>query len=130
MRFKKFITGGFAVCLAMTMLLMGASFSKVEAKEDTSASYSAGDVVISSEDSAAYIWDDVNKTKIKLGDVENDTKVDVRDLVRIRKYVEDSTIEIQERASDINFDGYVNQSDVNLLRKQLAGADQYWSDVY
>ena len=78
--------------------------------------------------SAAYIWD--GAVKMKLGDVKKDEVVDVRDLARMKKYLENSSEEIAEGASDINFDDTVNKDDETLLRKQLAGSDQYWSDVY
>ena len=78
--------------------------------------------------SAAYIWDE--SVKVKLGDVQKDNVVDLKDLVRIMKYVENSSEEIAERASDMNSDAKVDESDEMLLRKQLAGGDQYWSNVY
>ena len=78
--------------------------------------------------SAAYIWD--GTFKMKLGDVQNDEVVDVRDLARMKKHSEDPTEEISEGAADINFDDKVDEDDEDLLRKHLAGGDQYWSDVY
>lgn len=78
--------------------------------------------------SAAYIWD--GSTKVKLGDVKKDDVIDVLDLARMKKYTAGKQVEITEKASDINFDKKVDIDDTDLLRKQLAGSDQYWSDVY
>ena len=78
--------------------------------------------------SAAYIWD--GAIKVKLGDVQKDDAVNVLDLARMKKYTEGEQVEIAESASDINFDKKVDINDADLLRKQLAGSDQYWSDVY
>lgn len=78
--------------------------------------------------SAAYVWD--SDTKVKLGDVKKDEVVDVLDLARMKKHTAGKQVEITESASDINFDKEVDTDDTDLLRKQLAGSDQYWSDVY
>lgn len=56
------------------------------------------------------------------GDVDRDKKITVADVIKLRRYISDVNGEnIDEPAADINNDGHVDNADLTLLRKYLAG---------
>ena len=55
-----------------------------------------------------------------IGDVTSDSKVNMADVLALRKYLAKWTITIDEEASDVNFDGKINMADVLVIRKHLA----------
>ena len=63
-----------------------------------------------------------NFGRAKLGDVNDDDIIDVKDLVLVRKYMVGLDVpDFNALAADINGDGKVNAVDLTLLRKYLAG---------
>ena len=57
-----------------------------------------------------------------LGDLNGDKKVDISDLIRLKKYIADSSTEINGSA-DLNGDNDVNILDLIRLKKMIAGGD-------
>lgn len=53
------------------------------------------------------------------GDVNDDGKVDILDLVRLKKYIVDNKVEIFEDAADLDGNGLYNSVDLTDLRKIL-----------
>ena len=85
--------------------------------------------------SAAVVTDGENF--YTLGDANNDGVMDVRDLVRIKRYIADNSVEIIIIAADIDADGELNAIDLTICRKGLLEADEtfttggnYWSGIY
>lgn len=56
------------------------------------------------------------------GDATGNGFVDLLDLVRMKKYTSDSSVEIDFEAADINGDGEINAQDLTMLKKALIGA--------
>ena len=54
-----------------------------------------------------------------IGDVNNDTYVDIRDLIRLKQYLAGAKITVKKLNADINFDNKVNAKDLAALRKLL-----------
>lgn len=66
----------------------------------------------------------VQKEKFLCGDVNCDGVVDGKDLVSLRKYVDNNEQNLTEQGkinADVNDDGVVTNADVNILRKYLTG---------
>ena len=57
-----------------------------------------------------------------VGDANNDLKIDIRDLVIMKKHLSGLNVNINRSKSDCNLDGMVDISDMILLRKYLIGA--------
>ena len=55
------------------------------------------------------------------GDVNGDGTVDVRDLVRLKKYCADENVSIDRKQADWDGSGTINSADVARLRRWLAG---------
>ena len=55
------------------------------------------------------------------GDADGNNAIDIRDLVRVKRYSAGVTAEINEKRADLNFDGVIDSADLTLLRKQLIG---------
>jgi len=53
------------------------------------------------------------------GDVTDDGKVNLVDLVRLKKYIADNKVEIFEDAADLDGDGLYNSVDLTAIRKIL-----------
>ncbi len=84
-----------------------------------------------SEDGDAYIanqiLDALNITKIEvepeglLGDANDDGVVDMKDIIRIRKYLADPDVTpINMENADVNLDGVIDMKDIIRMRKHLA----------
>ena len=58
---------------------------------------------------------------IKLGDVNSDGDVNMKDVLAVRKYVAGLTVTMDMVAADVNDDGSVNMKDVLAVRKHVAG---------
>ena len=56
-----------------------------------------------------------------LGDIDSDGKLDLLDLVRLRKYLAADPVDVIRICSDLNGDGKVSTSDLVRLRKLLVG---------
>ena len=63
----------------------------------------------------------IKNDEIKSGDMNADGKVNVLDLIRIRKKLALFDVGVFEAAGDMNADGRVNLLDLLLLRKKLVG---------
>lgn len=64
----------------------------------------------------------VHATDIEVdGDVNRDGTVDVRDLVRLKKYCADENVSIDRKQADWDGSGTINSDDVARLRRWLAG---------
>ena len=61
-----------------------------------------------------------SESKIVYGDLNSDGKVNLLDLIALRKYVAKWNMSFNEKAADCNADGKVNILDLILLRKHLA----------
>ena len=55
------------------------------------------------------------------GDVNSDDNADVKDLVRLKKYVAQTEYNINKLAADINNDGKINSEDLTSMRQYLLG---------
>ena len=62
---------------------------------------------------------DVN---VLLGDIDNNGKINVKDLLTLRQYVAGEDIEINEKAADVNGDGTINMLDYVQLKLYLSKA--------
>ncbi|MGN0114315.1 MAG: dockerin type I domain-containing protein, partial [Acutalibacteraceae bacterium] len=67
-------------------------------------------------------WEDAN---VKYGDLNDDGKINLFDLIAMRKYLANWSIEVNTAAADCNADGKINLFDLILMRKYLAN----WSVV-
>jgi len=68
-----------------------------------------------------------NKEAIVFGDVNGDSRVNGIDRLRIEKYLA-NTIELDNRAqaaSDVNLDGKIDQTDIDIIRKHLVQYEDY-----
>ncbi len=63
------------------------------------------------------------ETKIKYGDVNGDTKINVTDGVILKKHLAGINVIFDEKASDVNGDEKIDITDAVLLMKHLAGMD-------
>lgn len=61
-------------------------------------------------------------------DVNSDSEVDSRDLVRLKRHQDNELVSINEAREDINYDGNKNAYDVSSLRKVLLGMLYYRGD--
>ena len=59
------------------------------------------------------------------GDANQDSFVDIKDLVRVKKHLADKTVSIYVEAVDNDENGQVDVTDMAKLRKVLLGTDQY-----
>lgn len=63
----------------------------------------------------------ISSTDPLYGDADGNNAIDIRDLVRVKRYSAGVTAEINEKRADLNFDGAIDSADLTLLRKQLIG---------
>lgn len=63
------------------------------------------------------------ETKIKYGDVNGDTEINVTDGVILKKHLAGINVIFDEKASDVNGDEKIDITDAVLLMKHLAGMD-------
>lgn len=68
---------------------------------------------------ATGVYDGTVKFPCINGDVNDDGDVDIRDLVRLKKYTVDKSTKIFEEASDLDGNGEYNSADLIVLRKML-----------
>lgn len=64
-----------------------------------------------------------NSAVVIAGDVNGDSKVNMRDVIALRQYLAGYDVTVDEEASDANGDNKVNMRDVIILRQYLAGYD-------
>ena len=65
---------------------------------------------------------EIRDTSFKLGDINGDGKIDVKDLVTLRRYMAAYEVDSFDKlAADINGDGKINTTDLVLIRRYLAG---------
>lgn len=71
-----------------------------------------------------------------LGDANNDSKIDLRDLVRIKRYIADNSMEIVTVAADFDANGTLNAMDLTECRNNLlenginTSSEGSWSGIY
>lgn len=63
----------------------------------------------------------ISSTNPMYGDADGNNEIDIRDLVRIKRYSAGITDEINSARADLDFDGVVGSGDLALLRRQLIG---------
>ena len=63
----------------------------------------------------------ISSTNPMYGDADGNNEIDIRDLVRIKRYSAGMTDEINSARADLDFDGVVGSGDLALLRRQLIG---------
>ncbi len=57
------------------------------------------------------------------GDTNSDTYFNLKDLLRTKKYLADSTLECSTAAADLNFDDIVDASDITVIKQMLLRPD-------
>ncbi|WP_255884424.1 dockerin type I repeat-containing protein, partial [Ruminococcus sp. zg-921] len=57
------------------------------------------------------------------GDINEDGKVNLRDVIRLNQFVAGWNVKVNEGAKDVNGDGKVNLRDVIRLNQYVAGWD-------
>ena len=62
----------------------------------------------------------VSSTDPLYGDADGNSVIDIRDLVRVKKFSAGIVSEINTQRADINFDGIVDSDDLAAIRRQLA----------
>lgn len=60
---------------------------------------------------------------VMMGDVNGDEEVNIRDLVRFKRYKANEEVEFNTAAADINGDGEVTAEDIVALRKVILGVE-------
>ena len=60
------------------------------------------------------------KTQYK-GDVNSDSRINMKDVLFMRKHIAGYNVTIDKAAADINNDGAINMKDVLVMRKFIAG---------
>lgn len=60
-------------------------------------------------------------TTIIYGDLNDDGRINMKDVLSLRKFIAGWNIKINEQAADVNHDGRINMKDVLKLRNFLAG---------
>lgn len=63
--------------------------------------------------------EDPEDPKVTLGDVNGDGKINIKDYIKLQKYLLDNTIEINKANSDMDGDGTIDVTDTLLLKKAL-----------
>ena len=63
--------------------------------------------------------DPVEPVEVLKGDVNGDEKINIKDYIRLQKYVVNSDTEINENNSDMNGDKKINITDALLLKKKI-----------
>ena len=63
--------------------------------------------------------DPVEPVEVLKGDVNGDEKINIKDYIRLQKYVVNSDTEINENNSDMNGDEKINITDALLLKKKI-----------
>ena len=78
------------------------------------------DVIVSSPSYCKVVVEGGSAPEILYGDVNGDGKVDIRDAIRLAKYLARIDVEINIVNADVNGDGKVNIQDLIRLKKYLA----------
>ncbi len=79
-----------------------------------------------SEKPVAPPTDPTTPPKVTIGDVNRDEKINIADLIKLRKFVAgiDTLGTEEQKNADINQDGKINIVDIVKLRKHLAGLEE------
>ena len=72
------------------------------------------------EDSSILNDSSVATSPFTYGDVNDDTEIDMKDVLNLRKYIMDTNEPINAQAADVNVDQFVDMKDVLMLRKYIA----------
>lgn len=67
-----------------------------------------------------YIIDDIVE-EMTLGDINSDDTTDIKDVIRLQKYLNDNSVAVGADMVDVNLDKEVNIKDVIRLQKMLNG---------
>lgn len=62
-------------------------------------------------------------TEYKVGDINGDGKVNMKDVTRLHQYINGWDVEISEQTADVNGDGKINMKDVTRLHQFINGWD-------
>ncbi len=83
------------------------------------------DVVDINENEVEFVSIDggIDVLKYIPGDINDDGKVNNKDIIRLFHYLSGITDEVNEAATDVNIDGAVNNKDITTLFKYLSGWD-------
>ena len=65
-----------------------------------------------------------------IGDADANDRVDILDIIRIKKYLSGQDVEIDLKAADTNADGVNNSADLARLRKYLLGVEDLPAEPY
>lgn len=90
-----------------------------------SVRYEEGDITNYDEEDLSFTVSDgrVTVTRYTPGDINDDGKVNTKDLTRLLKYLSHEDVYVNEFALDVNGDGKVNTKDLTRLLKYLSHED-------
>ena len=71
---------------------------------------------------SGYLYPMLTDKVVVLGDVNGDGEVNSVDINILKRYLTDSSVEIDEYNADINDDGALNAQDTNLLKRMVTGS--------
>ena len=61
----------------------------------------------------------LSKVEPTYGDVNDDASVDLKDIIRLKKYLTDIEVKINNRTADCNIDKIINSADLITLRRKI-----------
>lgn len=96
-----------------------ANVNNADSMEAVDAVKEAGIAAIEAQKASEQSTDDPGDKRI--GDINDDGEVDMKDVLMMRKYLAGMDVEYNAENADCNADGSVDMKDVLLLRKYLAG---------
>ena len=65
----------------------------------------------------------VSADSVMYGDLDGNGKLNNRDLGLLQKYLNGTSVDMDEEAADVYYDGKLNNRDLGLLQKFLNGSD-------